>query len=134
MQRVDTREARSQAAAMRLALEEPGARCPKRQALHLVGITERLAAALDEAQTTLIRRDSYTEPYARLVAEWNALSDGLRDLGIHVAQAYPGTAWHWAYAGRSGSEATIPAAYLAALRSAGVGAVSEQEGDSREQS
>jgi len=121
MERVSITEARAATGEVRGTLAVLGSRCPRRTALRLCALIERLADALDDAQREMRRRDDLTTPYATLVEEWNALVAGLRDLGVVISQPAPGPAWRWGWGGQSGEAPTMAAAYLAALRSAGLG-------------
>lgn len=114
---MNTSEARAYTVPLRAELEEPGARCSKLHGLHLIGLVEGSTEPLDEARAELRRRDDLTTPYERLVEDWNTLVNGLGGLGIDVWQP-AGMAWHWRFGDAAGSEPTIPAAYLAALRAA----------------
>ena len=117
---MNTTEARDTTATLRRHLEQPGARCPKRQAYQLIGLVERLADALDQARAELRRREDYTAAYGALVDDWNPLVEGLRALGVEVSQPAGCQGWRWSWGQQHGEEPTIPAAYLAALRAAGV--------------
>lgn len=112
---VNTREIRAEVAQLRAQLEEPGTRCGKRQAIHLIGLVERLADALDEAR----KREDFIDLYANLVKEWNDLVGGLhREFRIVVSQPTPLglSQWHWRAGEQSGLAPTMAAAHLAGLR------------------
>ena len=84
-------------------------------------VVERLADALDQARAELKEREDYTAAYGALVDDWNPLVEGLRALGVEVSQpASVAPGWRWQWGAQHGDEPTIPAAYLAGLRAAGV--------------
>lgn len=119
LRRVDTREARREAAQIADLITPQGARCSKRQGLHLVGLVARLCDALDQARIELRQRSGYQELYGALVPDYNGLIAVLRDLGIEVFQPSGADAWHWAYGDAGGSAPTVAEACREALGAAG---------------
>jgi hypothetical protein len=112
---MNTSEIRLSIAQVRAALTEPGARCPKRQGLHMIGIIVHLCDALDTARLLAAHAADDQRLYAALVTDYNGIVAALRAIGIEVAQPAGSDAWHWRYGGRSGKAATIAEAYAAAL-------------------
>jgi hypothetical protein len=114
----DIRAAHARVAALRRRLAAPASRCPKREAIHLIGLVERLAAGLAASRTLNAEQFHYRELYDSLARDWNGVARVIRDVGIEVGQRAD-QRWHWCYDGRTGSAPTVAEAYAAALAAAG---------------
>lgn len=113
--RLDTREARQEAAQIAALIAPFGARCSKRQGIHLIGLVRRLCDVLDEARAELREASPYRDWYGRLVEDYNGICEVLRDLGIDVAQPSGASDWHWRCGEQRGTAPTIAGAFAAAL-------------------
>ena len=82
----DIRAAHARVAALRQRLAAPASRCPKREAIYLIGLIERLAAALAASRTRNTEQFHYRQLYDILASDWNGVARVIRDLGIEVGQ------------------------------------------------
>jgi hypothetical protein len=121
MKQPDTAEARSQATKIADLITPQGARCSKRQGLHLIGIVQRLCDALDQARIELRQREQYQDLYGALVTDYNGLIGAMRELGIEVSQGVADAPnWRWTYGDLYGVAPSVPHALKTALIVAGV--------------
>jgi hypothetical protein len=119
MRRLDTAEARYSAIQIADLITPQGARCSKRQGLHLAHLVRMLCDALDQARIELRQARDYQELYRALAADWNGGCGVINALGIDVAQPSGSDAWHWRYGDAEGSAPTVAGAWAQALRAAG---------------
>jgi hypothetical protein len=76
----DTRAARAYVAPLRAQLTEPGARCPKRVGLELIGHVERLATIIEARQAELPELLFTRDRYAALVTDYIDAARQMRPL------------------------------------------------------
>jgi hypothetical protein len=121
LRRLDTKEARQQATQIEAMITPQGARCSKRQGLHLTGLVRRLCDTLDQAKIELRQTRDYQDLYGALAVDYNGLIGALRSLGIEISQPAGSERWHWSYGGVEGGAApTVAMAVRDALDEAGV--------------
>jgi hypothetical protein len=118
-QRLDTAEARHSAIQIADLITPQGARCSKRQGLHLAHLVRMLCDALEQARLELRQRETYQDLYGALVADYNALIGALRSLGIEIYQPSGSDRWHWSYGPQTGAAPTVAGAAAQALRACG---------------
>jgi hypothetical protein len=119
LRRLDTAEARQQATQIADLVTPRGARCSKRQGLHLAHLVRMLCDALDQARIELRQTRDYQELYRALVSDWNSGCAAINALGIDIYQPSGSDRWHWRYGPQMGSAPTIAVAWAQALRAAG---------------